>query len=157
MQDIMIRIQTDDFEAWKEQHYLHAASRARYGITDGPAYRDLEDPGAALFLISVQDMDTAMGWFRSDTFKEATRLAKVTGLLASRAEGLGAALTTLICRCEPDIRELLHIPASFAVAGLVTIGYPAEPIPRRLTRNTVEEFTSVDDFDAAPLTGSAEA
>ena len=79
MQDIMIRIQTDDFEAWKEQHYLHAASRARYGITDGPAYRDLQDPGAALFHISVQDMDTAMGWFRSDTFKEATKLAKVTG------------------------------------------------------------------------------
>src|SRR5689334_12479684 len=71
MQDIMIRIQTDDFEAWKEQHYLHAASRARYGITDGPAYRDLEDPGAALFHISVADMDTAMGWFRSDTFKYA--------------------------------------------------------------------------------------
>ena len=78
MQDIMIRIQTDDFEAWKEQHYLHAANRARYGITDGPAYRDLDDPGAALFHISVQDMDTAMGWFRSDTFKEATTLAKVT-------------------------------------------------------------------------------
>ena len=53
MQDIMIRIQTDDFEAWKEQHYLHAANRARYGITDGPAYRDLQDPGAALFHISV--------------------------------------------------------------------------------------------------------
>jgi hypothetical protein len=79
MQDIMIRIQTDDFEAWKEQHYLHAASRARYGITDGPAYRDLADPGAALFHISVEDLDTAMGWFRSDTFREATRLAKVTG------------------------------------------------------------------------------
>ena len=45
----------------------------------GPAYRDLDDPGAALFHISVADMDTAMGWFRSDTFKEATRLAKVTG------------------------------------------------------------------------------
>ena len=53
MQDIMIRIQTDDFEAWKQQHYLHAANRARYGITDGPAYRDLDDPGAALFHISV--------------------------------------------------------------------------------------------------------
>jgi hypothetical protein len=51
----------------------------RYGITDGPAYRDLEDPGTALFHLSVEDMDTAMGWFRSDTFKEATRLAKVTG------------------------------------------------------------------------------
>jgi len=78
MQDIMIRIQTDDFEAWKQQHYRHAANRARYGITDGPAYRDLADPGAALFHISVADMDTAMGWFRSDTFKEATKLAKVT-------------------------------------------------------------------------------
>jgi hypothetical protein len=60
MQDIMIRVQTDDFEAWKEQHYLHAANRARYGITDGPAYRDLDDPGAALFHLSVEDMDTAM-------------------------------------------------------------------------------------------------
>jgi hypothetical protein len=78
MQDIMIRIQTDDFEAWKQQHYLHAANRARYGLTDGPAYRDLDDPGAALFHISVEDMDTAMGWFSSDTFKEATKLAKVT-------------------------------------------------------------------------------
>ena len=52
MQDIMIRIQTDDFEAWKEQHYLHAADRARYGIT-GPAYRDLDNPGAALEFCSV--------------------------------------------------------------------------------------------------------
>ena len=26
MQDIMIRIQTDDFEAGKEQHYLHPAA-----------------------------------------------------------------------------------------------------------------------------------
>jgi hypothetical protein len=54
MQDIMIRIQTDD-------------------------YRDLQDPGAALFHISVQDLDAAMGWFRSDTFREAAKLAKVTG------------------------------------------------------------------------------
>lgn len=38
----------------------------------------LDDPYAALFHISVQDMDTATGWFRSDTFKEATALAKVT-------------------------------------------------------------------------------
>ena len=79
MQDIMIRIETDNFEAWREQHYLHAENRSRYGITDGPAYQDLENPGAALFHISVEDMDTAMGWFRSDTFKQASKLAKVTG------------------------------------------------------------------------------
>jgi len=79
MQDIMIRIETGDFEAWKTQHYLHVENRAKYGITDGPAYRDIEDPNAALFHIRTEDMDRAMQWFMTDTFKEATRLAKVTG------------------------------------------------------------------------------
>ena len=79
MQHIMIRIETDDFEAWAEQHYLHAENRTKYGIIDGPAYRDLENPNAALFHISTEDLDTAMGWFRCDTFREATKLAKVTG------------------------------------------------------------------------------
>jgi hypothetical protein len=79
MQDILIRIETDDFAAWLEQHYAHAANRATYGIQDGPAYRDLENPNAALFHIRVDDMGRAMGWFQSDTFKGATRQAKVTG------------------------------------------------------------------------------
>jgi hypothetical protein len=48
MQDIMIRIETDDFDAWKAQHYLHAETRA-------------------------------MQWFKTDTFKNASQLAKVTG------------------------------------------------------------------------------
>src|SRR6476660_7322525 len=79
VQDIMIRIETDDFEAWKEQHYLHAQNRLSYGITDGPAYQDMDNPNAALFHIKTEDMDRAMEWFKSDTFKEASRLAKVTG------------------------------------------------------------------------------
>ena len=73
MQDILIRIETDDFAAWEEQHYLHA------GIEDGPAYRDLGNPNAALFHIRTGDVDRAMGWFESDTFRAATKLAKVTG------------------------------------------------------------------------------
>ena len=72
MQDILIRIETDDFAAWEEQHYLHAGNRATYGIQDGPAYRDLENPNAALFHIRTEDVDRAMGWFQSDTFKAAT-------------------------------------------------------------------------------------
>jgi hypothetical protein len=79
VQDIMIRIETDDFEAWKTQHYLHAQNRLSYGITDGPAYQDMDNPNAALFHIKTDDMDRAMEWFKSDTFKEASRLAKVTG------------------------------------------------------------------------------
>jgi hypothetical protein len=79
VQDIMIRIETDDFEAWKTQHYLHAQNRLSYGITDGPAYQDMDNPNAALFHIKTDDMDRAMEWFKSDTFKEASRLAKVSG------------------------------------------------------------------------------
>lgn len=79
MQDIMIRIETNDFDAWKEQHYLHAKNRAKFGIHDGPAYQDIDNPDAALFHIRVDDMATAMLWFNSDTFREATKLAKVTG------------------------------------------------------------------------------
>ena len=75
----LIRIETDDFAAWEEQHYLHAGNRATYGIEDGPAYRDLENPNAALFHIRTEDVDRAMGWFQSDTFRAATKLAKVTG------------------------------------------------------------------------------
>ena len=79
MQDILIRIETDDFTAWAEQHYLHASNRATYGIEDGPAYRDMDNPNAALFHIRTEDVDRAMGWFQSDTFRAATKLAKVTG------------------------------------------------------------------------------
>jgi heme-degrading monooxygenase HmoA len=79
VQDILIRIETDDFAAWEKQHYLHAANRATFGIHDGPAYRDLENPNAALFHIRVENMDRAMEWFESDTFRAATKLAKVTG------------------------------------------------------------------------------
>ena len=71
MQDIMIRIETDDFEAWKTQHYLHAPNRVAFGITDGPAYQDIDNPKAALFHIKTDDMEQAMEWFKTDTFKEA--------------------------------------------------------------------------------------
>ena len=107
MQDIMIRIQAGDFGAWKEQRYLHAASRARYGITGGPAYRDLAGPGAALFHISAADMDTAMGWFRGDTFREATRPAKVTGRGQVAAELAG----------DQGGRPLQLLPGSELVIG----------------------------------------
>ena len=56
-----------------------ATTGSKYGITDGPAYQDLTTDGAALFHIRVEDVDTAMQWFRSDTFKDASKLAKVTG------------------------------------------------------------------------------
>lgn len=73
-------------------------------------------------------------------------------LLAARAESLAAALTTLIVPAEPHLREMFGIPAEFAVAALIAIGWPAEPLGRRLNRKPVEEFTSLETFDGRPLT-----
>jgi hypothetical protein len=45
----------------------------------GPRTRTSTTPTPPWFHIKTDDMDRAMQWFKTDTFKEATRLAKVTG------------------------------------------------------------------------------
>ena len=45
-------------------------------------------------------------------------------LLAARAEGLGGVLTTLIAAREPEVRELLGIPAPWGVHAMVPLGKP---------------------------------
>ncbi|GIK37168.1 MAG: hypothetical protein BroJett011_10010 [Chloroflexota bacterium] len=79
MQHIMIRIVTEDYDAWLKVHYEFVETRRTYGITDGPVYRDIDNPNAALFHIMVESLPRAMEWFSSSTFKEATARAKVTG------------------------------------------------------------------------------
>lgn len=71
-------------------------------------------------------------------------------LLAARAEGLAGVLTTMALRREPEVKELFGVPAELAVAGLVALGRPADP-PRRLRRQPVERFATVDRFDGPPL------
>jgi len=71
-------------------------------------------------------------------------------LLAARGERLGGVMVTLICREEPAVRELLGIPAHFALACLVALGRPARQV-RRLRRRPVEEFATLDRFDGPPL------
>jgi nitroreductase len=66
-------------------------------------------------------------------------------LLAARNEGLGGVMTTVLCRQEDAVRELLGVPGSFAVAGLIVLGRPVRQI-RKLRRKEVEEFTYVDRF-----------
>lgn len=74
-------------------------------------------------------------------------------LLAARAEGLGAAITTLLCTREPEVREIFRIPDGHALAALVTLGHPLRQwIPKSLRRRSVEEFAFVNDFGGGPLT-----
>ncbi|MFI5035469.1 MAG: nitroreductase family protein [Acidimicrobiales bacterium] len=60
-------------------------------------------------------------------------------LLAARAEGLGAALTTLLAAYEPQIKALLGIPDGIAVAAVVVLGHPERPLPTKLSRRPLTE------------------
>ena len=61
-------------------------------------------------------------------------------LLGLRAEGLGSALNTLLAAAEPAVRELLGMPDNVGVACHISVGYRAEPWPKRLSRNSISEF-----------------
>lgn len=65
--------------------------------------------------------------------------------LALRDQGVGTAVTTLLCLSEPAVRELLAIPDGYLTAAHIAVGYPGKPFPTKLTRSPVEEIV----FDGA--------
>src|SRR5262245_14745604 len=67
-------------------------------------------------------------------------------LLSARAEGLGTALTTLLCALEPQVTELLGIPDGVATAATVALGYPARPFPKRLARRPLADTCFLDAY-----------
>ena len=70
-------------------------------------------------------------------------------LLGLRAEGLGAAFTTLLAPREQEVRELVGIPDGVALAGHISVGYRADPWPTRLSRNPVAEFAFAERWGEA--------
>jgi len=68
-------------------------------------------------------------------------------LLACRAEGLGCVLTTLLCKAEPEVRELLAIPQPWGTAAVVPIGYPQLRGHGPISRRPVEEMAFVDSWE----------
>ncbi|MGP0101308.1 MAG: nitroreductase family protein [Solirubrobacteraceae bacterium] len=67
-------------------------------------------------------------------------------LLALRAEGLGAALTTLLVPAEAEVKRLLEIPEEVALAAHIGVGYRADPWPARLARKPVEGFAFAERY-----------
>lgn len=72
-------------------------------------------------------------------------------LLSARSLGLGGVMTTVLCRREPQVKQLLQIPDELAVAGLIGLGVPKKLITK-LRRRKVEEFTYVNRFGSMPFT-----
>jgi nitroreductase len=67
-------------------------------------------------------------------------------LLGLRAEGLGAAFTTLLTPAEEAVRELLRLPDGIVLAGHISVGHRADSWPKRLSRRGVEEFAFSDRY-----------
>jgi nitroreductase len=75
-------------------------------------------------------------------------------LLAARNEGYGGNLTTLVIPEEPEVRALLGIPETYAVAAVLPLGKPVKQLSR-LTRRPVSELAVRERFDGKPFTATA--
>ena len=71
-------------------------------------------------------------------------------LLAARAEGLAGVMTTMVIRNEAAVMDLLSVPPTHTVAGVLTLGHPVRQVST-LRRGPVEEFATIDRYDGRPL------
>ena len=71
-------------------------------------------------------------------------------LLGARNEGYGGTLTTMAVPEETQIRDLLGIPDTHAVAALLPLGKPTRQVSK-LRRRSVEDFPTQDRFDGPPF------
>lgn len=67
--------------------------------------------------------------------------------LALRDRGVATRVTTLLCMYEPQVKELLGIPAELSTAAHLAAGYPARGFPTTLSRRPVEQMGFLDSFD----------
>ncbi len=67
-------------------------------------------------------------------------------MLAARAEGLGSALTTLLCHEEPEVKKLLEIPEDISTAAHIALGYPVKPFPKKLARRPLAESAFLERY-----------
>ena len=88
----------------------------------------------------------------------AAKLARLSGssiypavqnmLLACRALGLGATLTTVCSLYDDELRAVLHLPSDISTYALLPIGYPLGKFGP-VKRMAVEEVTCVDRWGTA--------
>jgi len=73
-------------------------------------------------------------------------------LLAARNEGFGGTITTMAVAQEPAVKELLGIPAPYAVACVVPMGKPVKQLTK-LTRVEVADLARRETWDGGAFDG----
>ncbi len=145
---------------WNE--YLEAARSADIAIGGQPSFevpeylKKADDFANALDEIPVLVVAIAELAGLHPTDLETGRLSIVGGgsvypaiqnfLLGLRNEGLGGALTTLLCHSEAEVKALLEIPDEFIMAAVIAVGWPARGFPSKLSRKPVSEYYSVGTY-----------
>ena len=71
-------------------------------------------------------------------------------MLAAHNEGLGGVITTIAIREEAEVKTILGAPDPLALAAVIALGYPVRR-PRRLRREPVSSFVTVDSIDGPAL------
>jgi len=130
-------------------------SAEEIAATEVPAY--FITPVLTAAVVVVICVDLAMV---AATDQELDRIGVISGgsvyplawnlLLAARQEGFGGTFTTMAVAEEPRVKELLGIPAQYAVAAVVPLGRPVKQ-PTRLRRQPVAEFVTWERFDGRPF------
>ena len=69
-------------------------------------------------------------------------------MLADRAYGIGATLTSLYAAHEEDVKRLLRLPDDASTMGLIPLGYPSRGRWAEPKRVPVEEVTHWDSWGA---------
>ena len=67
-------------------------------------------------------------------------------LLGCREAGLGAALTTLLCMYEPQVKELLEIPDDVITAAHIAVGHRPKDFPSKLDRIGLDQVVYGDTW-----------
>ena len=71
-------------------------------------------------------------------------------LKAFGSEGYAGVLTTYLAPAEAELRRLLALPDSYALAAAVPLGRPKRVLTR-LRRNPVEAFARRERWDGEPF------
>lgn len=70
-------------------------------------------------------------------------------LLGCREAGIGAALTTLLCMFEPQVKELLQIPDDVITAAHIAVGHRPKDFPTKLDRIDLDQVVYSDTWGAS--------
>jgi nitroreductase len=130
-------------------------------VTEVPASMVAPYSQAPVVLVLCLDLDTVAA-----TDQDLDRIGVISGasvypfgwniLLAARNEGYGGTMTTMTVPEEPQVKELLGIPDSFAVAAVLPLGKPVRQLTK-LKRKSVAEIATRERFDGTPFTPADES